>query len=77
MRNFVGALVGKRANKGVLITTSDFTADARKYVDSIQQNIVLVAGDTLMELMIEQNIGVYGVVSYELKKVELDYFIED
>lgn len=77
IRNFVGALVGKRANKGVFITTSTFTNDAVTYIDSIQHNIVLIDGQKLTDLMIDHNVGVYGVATYEVKKVDSDYFFED
>jgi restriction system protein len=50
---FAGSLEGKRAMKGILITTSSFTPDARQYVKSIGKTIILVDGPTLARLMIE------------------------
>lgn len=77
IRDFVGSLVGCKANKGVFITTSSFTKDAKHYVTTIQHKVVLLDGDALAQLMIDYDIGVSKVVSYEIKKVDLDYFIEE
>jgi restriction system protein len=74
---FSGSLEGRGATKGVLITTSEFTKDAREYVDRIQKRIVLVDGDLLSKLMIDYGIGVASVSKYEVKKVDPDYFEED
>jgi len=71
---FAGSLEGHRAKKGVFITTSTFTKDAREYVDRIEKKIVLIDGEELATLMMEHNIGVALVTSYEVKKLDLDYF---
>jgi len=71
---FAGSLEGLRANKGVLITTSDFTRDAREYVERIQKRIVLIDGALLAELMMDFNVGVSQANSYVIKKIDLDYF---
>ncbi len=71
---FVGALAGKRARKGVFITTSDFTKEAREYVQSIDAKIVLIDGRQLAELMIDHDVGVTVVQTYKLKRVDSDYF---
>jgi restriction endonuclease Mrr len=47
IQQFVGALRGKRARKGVFITTSTFTQSARDYVNTIDNRVVLIDGDTL------------------------------
>lgn len=73
---FVGALAGARANKGVIITTSDFTTEARNYIKTISARIVLVDGKTLAELMIDHNVAVSRVSNYEIKKIDSDYFSE-
>jgi restriction system protein len=73
---FVGALHGAQATKGVIITTSDFTADARTYVKTIPTRIVLVDGKTLAELMMDHNVAVSRVSNYEIKKIDSDYFSE-
>lgn len=77
IQRFIGALTAKRANKGVFLTTSSFTPDAKTCVENIPQKIVLVDGIMLTQLMIENNIGVSNVISYEIKKVDSDYFIEE
>lgn len=76
IQQFVGALQGKRARKGVYITTSRFTDDAKQYVDTIDPRVVLIDGKRLAELMIDHNVGVSTVARYELKKVDSDYFYE-
>ncbi len=73
---FAGSLEGVRARKGVLITTSDFSSEARQYVSQIEKRIVLVTGQQLANLMFEHNIGVSSVASYEVKKVDTDFFEE-
>src|SRR5439155_1459148 len=55
LHKFAGALQGQRANKGVFITTSDFTRDAKDYVDSIGSKIVLINWQRLGELMVDHN----------------------
>ena len=76
LQKFAGALQGQRARKGIFITTSDFSRDAREYVNNIDSKIVLIDGYQLAEYMIDHNVGVSVVKSYELKRVDLDYFIE-
>jgi restriction system protein len=74
---FAGSLEGHRARKGVLITTSDFTSDAREYVTRIEKRIVLINGTELADLLIEHGVGVTEVTSYTLKRIDSDYFDED
>ena len=76
LQKFVGALHGKRAKKGVFITTSKFTADAVDYVSRIDPRIVLIDGRQFAELMIDSGIGVTPTVSYEIKRIDKDYFGE-
>ena len=76
IQKFAGALQGHRANKGIFITTSSFTRDAEDYVEKINSKIVLIGGEQLSQLMIDHNVGVTPVTSYETKKVDSDYFIE-
>lgn len=77
VQKFVGALSGQRARKGLLITTSTFTGDAKDYVSRIDPKIVLIDGETLSQLMIDHNVGVSLVATYELKKIDTDYFSEE
>lgn len=74
IQQFAGALVGQNANKGVFITTSSYSKDARDYVQGIQQKIVLIDGRELASYMIEYNVGVSTKKVYEIKKLDNDYF---
>jgi restriction system protein len=74
---FAGSLEGFRARKGVLITTSSFSRDARDYIDRIEKKIVLIDGEQLAQFMIDYGIGVAEVATYTVKKADLDYFGED
>jgi len=77
IQKFAGALQGQRARKGIFITTSNFSKEALDYVKNIDSKIILIDGQRLAELMIEHNVGVSTVASYEVKKIDTDYFIED
>jgi restriction system protein len=70
-------LLGKKGRKGIFITGSSFSKEARDYVKEIDSKIVLIDGQRLAELMIEHNVGVNPIVSYEIKKIDTDYFIEE
>ena len=74
---FVGALAGQRATKGVFITTSWFTQDAKDYALSSQYKVVLIDGERLAELMIEHDLGVSGAATYQLKRIDSDFFSEE
>jgi restriction system protein len=73
---FAGALQAQKATKGIFITTSRFTDDARNYVSQIGSKIVLIDGEQLSELMIENDIGVSTISLYPVKKIDIDYFNE-
>lgn len=77
IQKFVGALTGQRAKKGLFITTSEFSVEAEDYVSRIDAKVVLIDGETLAQLMIEHNVGVSTVNTYEVKKVDSDYFSEE
>lgn len=77
IQKFVGALHGKRAKKGVFITTSAFSADAVEYVEKIDPKVVLIDGHRLASLMIDFNVGVNPVTSYETKRIDSDYFSDE
>ncbi|WP_251460399.1 restriction endonuclease [Weizmannia agrestimuris] len=74
---FAGSLEGNRARKGVFITTSRFTEDAKEYVKRIEKKIVLIDGESLAELMIDNDVGVSPKVTYIIKNIDSDYFNED
>jgi restriction system protein len=77
IQKFVGALHGQRARRGVFITTADFSREAVAYASQIEDRVVLINGETLAQLMIDHGIGVSRVVEYQVKQVDLDYFIEE
>jgi len=76
VQKFAGALQGQRAKKGIMITTSYFTKEAREYISRIDNKIVLIDGEELAELMIDHDLGVSPMASYEVKKIDTDYFTE-
>jgi restriction system protein len=77
IQKFAGALHGKRAKKGIFITTSDFTAEALEYVKNIDMKIILISGQQLAELMWEYGVGLNVSATYQIKKLDLDYFNEE
>jgi len=77
IQKFAGALQGKRARKGIFITTSSFSDRAKEYARTIDTRIILIDGDLLTELMIDYNVGISTKTNYELKRIDSDYFIED
>lgn len=77
VQKFVGALHGQRARKGVFITTGRFSNDARAYVGHIDPKVVLIDGEELSSLMLDFNVGVTSVATYEIKRVDSDYFVEE
>lgn len=77
IQRFVGALHGKRARKGVFLTTSTFTSEAVKYVENIDPKVVLIDGRQLAELMIDYTVGVTPVATYQIKRIDTDYFSEE
>lgn len=76
IQKFVGALQGRRARKGVFITTGRFTDDAVGYAGAIESKVVLIDGKLLADLMIEHNVGISTTISYDIKRVDSDYFEE-
>ena len=77
IQKFAGALQGRRARKGVFITTSAYSKDAAEFASNIESKIVLIDGARLAELMIDFNIGVITSAQYELKKIDADFFAEE
>ncbi len=74
IQKFVGALQGQHARKGIFITTSDFSKEARDYVASIEHKVILVGGEELAKSMIDNGVGVTEVASYSVKRIDSDYF---
>jgi len=77
IHKFVGALYGQKAKKGVFITTGTFTKDAEQYVSTIDPKVVLIDGKSLVDLMIDYNLGVSIMDTYEIKKIDSDFFLEE
>jgi len=77
IQKFVGALAGQGAKKGIFITTSRFSNEAKDYIPRNETKIVLIDGDQLANLIIDHNLGVSTQVSYEIKKIDQDYFEEE
>ena len=74
IRNFVGALAEKKAQKGIFITTTSYTKAAKKCARDVPQKVILIDGNKLVDLMIENNVGVSKDTTFEIKKIDLDYF---
>jgi restriction system protein len=77
IQKFVGALQGQRARRGIFITTSFFTKEAVQYTSMIENKVVLIDGEMLAQLMIDHGVGVSPVATYEIKRVDSDYFAEE
>jgi restriction system protein len=77
VQKFVGALHGKRARKGVFVTTGSFSREALDYVEHIDPRVILIDGSRLGDLMIDFDLGVSTVESYDIKIPDTDYFSED
>jgi restriction system protein len=77
LQKFVGALAGQGAKKGIFITTSNFTKEAIEYTPRNETKIVLIDGHQLAQLMIDYNLGCTPQQTYEVKKIDTDYFGEE
>jgi restriction system protein len=76
IQKFAGALQGKRARKGIFITTSKFSPGAIEFARSVDSKIILISGDQLCEMMWENGVGVTTHSTYEVKKIDSDFFVE-
>ena len=76
IQKFAGALQGEGAHKGVFITTSGYSKEARLYADRVNSRIVLIDGQQLAQLMIDFGLGVSTRQVYEIKQIDSDYFEE-
>jgi restriction system protein len=77
IQSFAGSLEGQRARRGVFITTSKFSAEARDYVNRIEKKIILIDGELLANLSLEYGIGVEPVTIYKVQRIDSDYFEEE
>lgn len=76
IQKFAGALQGQRARKGIFITTSTFTAEALEYASRIETKIILIDGARLSKLMFDHGVGVATASTYEVKRIDSDYFAD-
>lgn len=77
IQKFVGALAGQGAKKGIFITTSSFTKEAREYQPRNETKIVLIDGEELTQLMIDHDLGVTTQRTYAVKRIDSDFFGEE
>jgi restriction system protein len=77
IRDFIGALDLKHAERGIFITTSTFTKEVEDIKDRGSKRIILIDGNELARLMIANNVGVAIEETFELKRIDLDYFLEE
>lgn len=76
IQQFIGSLTGEGATKGVFVTTSDFSAEARGYLTKVQHRVVLIGGRELARLMIRHGVGVRDRIAYVIRSVDEDYFAD-
>ncbi len=74
IQKFAGALQGQRASKGVFITTSSYSREALEYASVISTKIILIDGAMLVSFMVDHNVAVAKVGTYDLKRIDTDYF---
>lgn len=75
VQSFAGALTGR--GKGVFITTSRFSKEARDFATARLDSVVLVDGEQLGELMMDSGVGVSRQETYTLVAIDSDYFEQD
>lgn len=76
IRDFAGALLSKKARKGIVVTTSQFPKSAYEFVATIEPKIILIDGENLANLMIELGVGTDTHKIYKISKMDIDYFEE-
>ncbi len=74
IQKFAGALLGKKAKKGIFVTTSSFGPGAMEYVQHLPEKIILINGSQLTEYMMEYDVGVSITDTYHIKRLDADYF---
>ncbi len=77
IQKFVAALLGKRARKGIFLTTSTFTKDAREYASSLETKVILIDGTELASFMFDFEVGISTESTYVVKRVDNDFFEDD
>lgn len=74
VRDFAGSLDARRANKGIFVATGSFSAAAVNFCGQVSRRVVLIDGARLADLMIRHNVGVRVKQSYQVKRVDMEYF---
>ncbi len=74
IQRFVGSLTGEGATKERFVTTSDFSREAKDYIDRVQHRIVLINGQRFADLMLKHRVGVRVRATYTIQTVDEDYF---
>ncbi len=74
LRNFVGAIDGEGVSKGVFVTTAKFNSNARDFARKTSKRIILIDGEELTRLMVENGVGVREKTTIEIKRIDEDYF---
>ena len=77
IQKFAGALLGQKAHKGIFLTTSSYSGEAKDYAANLDSKVILVDGQQLAALMLDAGLGVATVATYEVKKLDSDYFLSD
>lgn len=77
IQKFVGALHGKKARKGIFLTTSTFTKEAQDYAEGLETKVILINGARLAELMFDNDVGVSTESSYVVKRIDSDFFEDE
>jgi restriction system protein len=77
LQKFVGALAGQGAKKGIFITTSRFSEQAKSYSPKNDIKLVMIDGEELAQYMIDFDLAVSTVSEYKIKKIDFDYFESD
>ena len=76
LQGFVGTLSGVSAQKGIFVTTSHFSSGALEYLRTIPQRVITIDGNHLVELMLENGVGVKTKKSYEVRRIDEDFFLD-
>lgn len=76
IQEFAGSLEGFRAKKGIFITTSSFSREAKEFARGIEKRIALIDGEALIDLMLKHGVGCRTVKTYDVKAIDQDYFEE-
>ena len=74
LRNFVGAIDAEGVSKGVFVTTAKFNQAAKAVAHNSSKRIVLIDGEELTRLMVENGVGVREKTIIEIKRIDEDYF---